>query len=115
MTGDEDQLRWVLTLYVSGISTHSMRALATIRQICDEELAGRVELRVVDVHDDPQLVVAEGIVAVPTLVKRLPLPLRKLVGDLADRDRVQVALELDLPAPAPAPAPRDRTDEGPAP
>jgi circadian clock protein KaiB len=96
--GDEPP-RWVLTLYVSGASPRSAEALETVRRLCDEELPGRVELQVVDVTDEPALAVRDRIVAVPTLVKRLPPPPRQLVGDLADVDRLRAGLDLG-PAPA---------------
>lgn len=89
-----DQPRWVLTLYVSGASANSVAALDTIRRICDEELAGQVELQVVEVHDQPALVIQDRILAVPTLVKRLPEPLRQLVGNLADEGRLREGLDL---------------------
>jgi circadian clock protein KaiB len=89
--------RWSLTLYVSGASPRSAQALETVRRLCDEELAGQVELRVVDVTDEPALAGRDGIVAVPTLVRRLPAPPRQLVGDLADVDRLRAGLDLALP------------------
>lgn len=89
-----DEPRWILTLYVSGASANSTAALETIRRICDEELAGQVELQVVEVHDQPALVIADRILAVPTLVKRLPEPLRQLVGNLADEGRVREGLDI---------------------
>ena len=89
--------RWSLTLYVSGASPRSAQALETVRRLCDEELAGRVELRVVDVTDEPALAGRDGIVAVPTLVRRLPAPPRQLVGDLADIDRLRARLDLAEP------------------
>lgn len=87
-------VRWVLTLYVSGASPQSARAVENVRRICDEELAGRVDLEVVDVNEAPALVVSDQVLAVPTLVKRLPGPLRRLVGDLSDASRVRVELDL---------------------
>lgn len=83
---------WSLTLYVSGASPRSAEAIDTIRQLCDGELAGRVDLQIVDVGADPGRAVSDGIIAVPTLVKRLPPPLRQLVGDLSDTDRVRAAI-----------------------
>ena len=94
MTNGDSGLRWTLTLYVSGASPRSAEAIDTIRRICDEELAGRVDLNIVDVGDQPGLAVSDDILAVPTLVKRLPRPLRRLVGNLADADRVRVGLDL---------------------
>jgi circadian clock protein KaiB len=90
--------RWALTLYVRGASPHSAHALETVRRLCDEELPGQVELEVVDVADEPDLAARDRIVAVPTLVKRLPEPSRQLVGeDLADVDRLRAGLDVALP------------------
>jgi circadian clock protein KaiB len=94
--------RWSLTLYVSGASPRSAQALETVRRLCDEELPGQVELQVVDVTDEPALAGRDGIVAVPTLVKRLPAPPRHLVGDLADVDRLRAGLDLAAGSSAPA-------------
>jgi circadian clock protein KaiB len=94
---DDETPRWSLTLYVSGASPRSAEALETVRRLCDEELPGQVELQVVDVTDDPDLAARDRIVAVPTLVKRLPAPPRQLVGDLADVDRVRAGLDMDPP------------------
>ena len=93
----DDPPSWSLTLYVSGASPRSAQALETVRRLCDEELPGRVELQVVDVTDDPALAARDRIVAVPTLVKRLPAPSRQLVGDLADVDRLRTGLGLAGP------------------
>jgi circadian clock protein KaiB len=93
---------WALTLYVSGASPRSAQALEAVRRLCDEELAGRVELEVVDVTDEPALAGRDGIVAVPTLVRRLPAPPRQLVGDLADADRLRAGLDLRTRPAAPA-------------
>ena len=95
MTATGGPVRWSLTLYVRGASPRSAAALETVRRICDEELADRVELRVVDVALEPALVLEDQIMAIPTLVKRLPAPLRRLVGNLSDADRVRSALDLD--------------------
>ena len=104
MTAPVDDPRWSLALYVSGASPHSAQALETVRRLCDEELAGQVELEVVDVADEPALADRDGIVAVPTLVQRLPAPPRQLVGDLADVDRLRAGLGL-WPAPEPPSVP----------
>jgi circadian clock protein KaiB len=89
---DAGHPRWSLKLYVAGASPHSAQALETVRRLCDEELPGQVELQVVDVTEEPDLAGRDGIVAVPTLVKRLPAPPRRLVGDLADVDRLRTGL-----------------------
>jgi circadian clock protein KaiB len=98
---DSDHPRWWLTLYVSGASPRSARALEAVRRLCDEDLAGQVELEVVDVADEPAAVAREAIVAVPTLVQRLPVPPRQLVGNLSDVDRLRAGLDLG-PRPSPA-------------
>ena len=90
--------RWSLTLYVSGASPRSAAALETVRRICDEELAGRVDLRIVDLAEEPGRVTEDQVMAVPTLVKHEPAPLRRLVGNLADVERVRTGLDLG-PAP----------------
>jgi circadian clock protein KaiB len=86
--------RWSLTLYVRGAGARSAAALETVRRICDEELANRVDLRIVDIAEEPTKVMDDHVLAVPTLIKHLPLPVRRLVGDLADRDRVRSGLDL---------------------
>ena len=86
--------RWSLTLYVSGASPRSLSALQAVRTLCDTDLAGRVDLEIVDVMVCPQALTSSNIYAVPTLVRRLPTPVRTLVGDLAGVDRVRVALDL---------------------
>jgi circadian clock protein KaiB len=90
--------RWSLTLYVSGASPRSAAALETVRRICDEELKGRVDLLIVDLAAEPARVLDDQIMAVPTLVKHEPAPLRRLVGNLADMQRVRAGLDLG-PAP----------------
>lgn len=100
MTATPDEERWSLTLYVSGASQRSVEAIDAVRRLCDEELAGKVDLTVVDVNDEPALVLSDHILAVPTLVKRMPAPLRQLVGNLADTGRVRAGLDLG-PAPLP--------------
>ena len=89
---------YVLTLYISGASPRSTAALITIQGICDRELKGRVELRVVDIRLHPEALVEDRILAILTLIKRLPPPLRQIVGDLTNEHRVRVALDLS-PSP----------------
>ena len=99
--------RWSLTLYVAGASPRSAEALETVRRLCDDELPGQVELEVVDVTDEPTLADRDRIVAVPTLVRRLPSPPRRLVGDLADVHRLRTGLGMG-PPPPPASGPGAR-------
>jgi circadian clock protein KaiB len=86
--------RYVLSLYVTGMAQRSAAALAAVRALCDERLAGRYDLDVIDLYQQPARARADQIIATPTLVKRRPLPLRRLVGDLSDRDRVLAGLGL---------------------
>jgi circadian clock protein KaiB len=86
--------RWSLTLYVNGASPISVHAIETVRRVCDEELGGQVDLEIIDVEQQPAVVVRDQIVAVPTLVKRHPGPLRRIVGDLSDPARLLLGLGL---------------------
>jgi circadian clock protein KaiB len=86
--------RWALTLYVSGASPRSAEAIVAVRRICDEDLAGRVDLTVINAADHPALVKKDNILALPTLVKHTPGPLRHLVGNLTDLARVRAGLDL---------------------
>ena len=99
MTAEASGPRWALTLYVSGASPRSSEAIVTVRRICDEDLAGQVDLTVVNAVDHPALVKRDNILALPTLVKHSPEPLRHLVGNLTDAVRVRLALDLDLALP----------------
>jgi circadian clock protein KaiB len=86
--------KFVLCLYVSGLTPRSKRAIDNLKKLCDGELAGRCELEVIDVSQRPELAKADDIVAVPTLVKKLPQPFRQLIGDLSDKEKVLIALDL---------------------
>ncbi len=83
-----------LRLYVAGQSPRSIRALQNLRKVCDEHLAGRYRVEVIDLLLNPALARGDEIVAVPTLVRTLPEPIRKIIGDLSDTDRVLVGLQL---------------------
>ncbi len=85
---------YVLRLYVTGRPPAAQAAINMVQTICDEELAGRYELEVVDVLERPQLAEDEKIFATPTLIKSLPPPLRRMIGDLSDRERVLLGLDL---------------------
>ena len=99
MTGPAGTATWVLRLYVNGASPQSVAAIENVRRICDEELAGQVAFDVVDVRTHPALVIDDRVIAAPTLIKRLPEPLRQLVGDLSDADRIRRGLELGATTP----------------
>lgn len=79
---------YVLCLYVAGTTSKSVRAIENIKRICDGEMAGHYDLEVIDVYQNPSAATEDQIVAVPTLVKRLPAPLRKVIGDLSDEGYV---------------------------
>jgi circadian clock protein KaiB len=85
---------YVLRLYISGLTPRSTEALATIRTVCGERLDGRYELEVIDLYQYPERAELDEIIATPTLVKELPQPLRRLVGDLSNEERVLVGLNL---------------------
>lgn len=87
-------LEYLLRLYVTGTTARSSRAIRTIKAICEEHLRGRYALEVVDIYQRPALAKDEQIVATPTLVRELPPPLRRLIGDLSDTERVLVGLDL---------------------
>jgi len=86
--------QYLLRLYVSGVTERSRRSILNINAVCKENLQGRYDLEVIDIHQKPSLAVDEQIVATPTLIKLLPLPLRRIVGDLSDRDGVLFGLDI---------------------
>lgn len=86
--------RYVLRLYVTGATPRSTHALANIKRICEEHLQGRYDLEVIDIYQQPVLAEGEQIIAAPTLIKQLPLPLRRLIGDMSNEERVLVGLDL---------------------
>ena len=86
--------RHVLRLYVTGVTGRSVRAIENVRRICDEHLKGAYELEVVDLYKNLPLARGDQIVAAPTLIKRLPLPLRRLIGDMSNEARVLVGLDI---------------------
>ena len=91
---DVDGVYFDLRLYVAGQSPKSILAIENLRRVCDEHLPGRCRIEVVDLLENPELARGEGIIAVPTLVRRVPLPVRTIIGDLSDTDRVLVGLQL---------------------
>ncbi|HEX5463459.1 MAG TPA: circadian clock KaiB family protein [Burkholderiales bacterium] len=85
---------WELRLYVAGQSTKSLVAFNNLKRICEEHLPGRYTIEVIDLLEQPQLAAGDQIVAIPTLVRKLPEPLRKIVGDLSNTERTLVGLQL---------------------
>ena len=85
---------YVLRLYIAGQTPKSVAALANLKQICEEHLAGRYTLQVVDLLENPKLARGDQILAIPTLVRKLPLPMRRIIGDLSNTERVLVGLDL---------------------
>ena len=86
--------KYVLRLYVTGMTPKSTRAIQNIKKICDEELQGRCDLEVIDIYQRPVLAEGEQIIATPTLIKKLPLPLRRFIGDMSDTGRIVLGLDL---------------------
>ena len=86
--------KYSLRLYVAGTTPRSLTAVANIKKICEEYLQGCYDLKVIDIYQQPTLAKGEQIIAAPTLIKKLPLPLRKFIGDMADRERILVGLDL---------------------
>lgn len=90
----KDKADYLLRLYVTGATPRSVQAISNIKQICEKYLDGRYELEVIDTYQNPQMVKQDQVVAMPTLIKRLPAPLRRIIGDLSDTDRVLLGLDL---------------------
>ena len=86
--------KYLLKLYITGMTPRSTQAIVNIKKICEEHLKGRYELEVIDIYQKPTLAKGEQIIAAPTLIKKLPLPLRKFIGDMTDTDRILVGLDL---------------------
>jgi len=89
----ENNEQWDLCVYVTGSSPRGLQAIEHLRRFCEERLAGRYQIEVVDVLKNPRRAAADQILAAPTVVRRLPAPIRKLVGDLSDGDRLLTRLE----------------------
>ncbi|MDN7011450.1 circadian clock protein KaiB [Methanoculleus sp. FWC-SCC3] len=93
-TTGENGEKWILRLYVAGQTPKSLAAFANLKRICEEHLAGRYEIEVIDLLEHPQLARGDQIFAVPTLVRKLPPPLRKIIGDLSNTEKVLVGLDV---------------------
>ncbi|MGD0854302.1 MAG: circadian clock KaiB family protein [Dehalococcoidia bacterium] len=89
-----DQEQYVLKLYITGMTPRSRIAIRNLQKICDEYLKGRYELEVIDIYQQPTLARGEQIIATPTLIKKLPEPVRRLIGDMSKTDRVLLGLDL---------------------
>ncbi len=91
----EDGDFWDLRLYVAGQTPKSVTALANLKKFCEENLAGKYRIEVIDLVQNPKLARTDQILAIPTLVRRLPAPMRKIIGDLSDREKVLVGFNLN--------------------
>jgi circadian clock protein KaiB len=90
----QDKEKYVLKLYITGMTQRSQEALRNIEKICRDHLGDNYDLEVIDIYQQPTLAKGEQIIALPTLVKKLPLPLRRMIGDLSREDRVLLGLDL---------------------
>ena len=86
--------RWELRLYVAGQTPKSLRAFANLKKICETQLRGKYRITVIDVLANPELARADQIVAIPTLIRKLPPPIKRLIGDLSNKERTLVGLEI---------------------
>ena len=91
--GHEDG-HWNLRLYVAGTTPKSLAAISNLRSFCEEHLSGRYSIEVIDLLENPKLARGDQIIAIPTLVRKLPAPMRKIIGDLSDREKVLVGFDL---------------------
>jgi circadian clock protein KaiB len=86
--------QWKLRLYVAGQTPKSLTAFANLKQLCDQYLAGRYQIEVIDLAKEPQLAQGDQIVAIPTLVRKLPAPIKRIIGDLSNFERTMVGMDL---------------------
>lgn len=86
--------KYVLKLYITGMTPRSMESIRNIKEICEKYLKGRYELEVIDVNQQPSLAKGEQIIAAPTLIKKLPVPLRKFIGDMSNKEKIVLGLDL---------------------
>ena len=91
---DSDPGQYHLRLYVAGQTTKSLLAMANLRRVCEQHLSGRYDIEVIDLLKDPRLAAGDQILAIPTLVRRLPPPLKRIIGDLSDTEKVLVGLDI---------------------
>jgi len=93
-TGTKETEKWILRLYVAGQTPKAITAFANLKKICEEQLKGKYCIEVIDLLKNPQLGSEDQILALPTLVRKLPVPVRKIIGDLSDTERVLVGLNI---------------------
>ena len=86
--------QWELRLYVAGNTSNSIAAFSNLQQICEKHMGGRYRIEIIDLLENPQLARGDQIIAIPTLVRRLPTPIKKIIGDLSNAERVLVGLDL---------------------
>lgn len=91
---NQDKDKYILRLYITGSTIRSVLALTNLKKICKEYLKGRYELEVIDLYKQPSLAKGEQIIAAPTLIKKLPLPFRRIIGDMSDKEKVLLGLDL---------------------
>jgi circadian clock protein KaiB len=91
--------QWTLRLYIAGQTPRSLTAFANLKRICDAHLAGRYEIELIDLATRPDLARGDQIVALPTLVRKLPTPVKRIIGDLSNADRVLLGIDIQPPAP----------------
>jgi len=96
--GKRSAREYELRLYVAGQSSRTIAAISNLKRLCEEHLAGRYSVEVIDLLEKPQLAKGDQILALPTLVRKLPSPIRRIIGDLSNTDRVLVGLDLKRPA-----------------
>ena len=94
--GHKKSQKYLLRLFVTGQTPRSVKSIENLKRLCERYLKGRYELEVIDIYQQPALASENQIIAAPTLIKKLPLPLRRLVGDFSDHDRVMVGLDLKV-------------------
>jgi len=97
------EVQWNFRLYVAGQTTKSITAFANLKQICEQHLRGRYRIKVIDLTTAPQLAQEDQIVALPTLIRQLPVPVRRVIGDLSNAERVLIGLDLSPPPATPHP------------
>lgn len=90
----KEKNEWILRLYIAGMTPRSIKALENLKKICDEQVPGKYSIEVVDLLKSPQLAEGDQILAVPTLVRKLPEPVRRIIGDLSNKEKVLVGLNM---------------------